>query len=77
VNLRLGACGTATGGGRSFAGFYAFNPVPLMGFAAEAHFDSLLIFFILLALWLRERRWTAWSWAALGLAATIERGKRP
>jgi hypothetical protein len=27
-----------------FAGFYAFNPVPLMGFAAEAHFDSLLIF---------------------------------
>ena len=55
-----------------FAGFYAFNPVPLMGFAAEAHFDSLLIFFVLLALWLRERRWTAWSWAALGLAVQIK-----
>ena len=55
-----------------FAGFYAFNPVPLMGFAAEAHFDSMLIFFILLALWLRERRCTAWSWAALGLAVQIK-----
>jgi rSAM/selenodomain-associated transferase 2 len=55
-----------------FAGLYAFNPVPLMGFAAEAHFDALLIFFILLALWLRERRCTAWSWAALGLAVQIK-----
>jgi rSAM/selenodomain-associated transferase 2 len=55
-----------------FAGFYAFNPVPLMGFAADAHFDSLLIFFILLALWLRERRCTAWSWVALGLAVQVK-----
>ena len=55
-----------------FAGFYAFNPIPLIGFGAEAHFDSLLIFFIVLALWLRERRCAAWSWAALGLAVQIK-----
>jgi hypothetical protein len=48
------------------AGLYAFNPIPLIGFAAQAHFDAMLIFFILLALWLRERRCTAWSWVALG-----------
>jgi hypothetical protein len=50
------------------AGLYAFNPVPLLGFAAEGHFDAMLIFFVLLALWLHERRYTAWSWIALGLA---------
>lgn len=55
-----------------FAGLYAFNPVPLIGFAGQAHFDSMLIFFILLALWLRERRCTAWSWVALGLAAQMK-----
>jgi rSAM/selenodomain-associated transferase 2 len=55
-----------------FAGLYAFNPVPLIGFAAQAHFDSMLIFFILLALWLRERRCTAWSWVALGLAVQMK-----
>lgn len=50
------------------AGLYAFNPVPLIGFAAQGHFDAMLIFFVLLALWLRERRYTVWSWIALGLA---------
>jgi glycosyl transferase family 2/glycosyl transferase family 87 len=50
------------------AGLYAFNPVPLIGFAAEGHFDAMLIFFVLLALSLRERRYTALSWIALGLA---------
>ena len=54
------------------AGLYAFNPVPLIGFAGQAHFDSMLIFFILLALWLRERRCTAWSWVALGLAVQMK-----
>ena len=50
------------------AGLYAFNPVPLIGFSAEGHFDAMLIFLVLLALWLRERRHTVWSWIALGLA---------
>jgi Glycosyltransferase family 87 len=50
------------------ADLYAFNPVPLIGFAAEGHFDAMLIFFVLLALTLHGRRYTAWSWIALGLA---------
>ena len=50
------------------AGLYAFNPVPLIGFAAEGHFDSILIFFVLLALWLHQRRHVFWSWIVLGLA---------
>jgi hypothetical protein len=50
------------------AGLYAFNPVPLIGFAAEGHFDPIFIFFTLLALWLRERRRFTWSWMVLGLA---------
>jgi rSAM/selenodomain-associated transferase 2 len=51
------------------AGLYALNPVPLIGFAAEGHFDPILIFFTLLALWLRERRRITWSWIMLGLAS--------
>ena len=54
------------------AGLYAFNPVPLIGFAAEGHFDAMLIFFVLLALSLHERRCTAWSWIALGLAVQMK-----
>jgi rSAM/selenodomain-associated transferase 2 len=50
------------------AGLYAFNPVPLIGFAAQGHFDAMFIFFVLLALWLRERRHTVLGWIALGLA---------
>lgn len=51
------------------AGLYAFNPIPLIGFAGEAHFDAMLLFFVLLALWLHEKRWLAWSWIAFALAA--------
>jgi hypothetical protein len=49
------------------AGLYAFNPVPLIGFAAEGHYDAFLVFFVLLSLLLHER-YRAWSWIALGLA---------
>lgn len=54
---------------RWLAGLYAFNPVPLIGFAGEAHFDPMLLFFILLALWLHEKHRMAWSWIAFALAA--------
>jgi hypothetical protein len=54
------------------AGLYAFNPIPLIGFAAEGHFDSILIFFVLLAVWLGERGRIRSSWAALGLAIQIK-----
>jgi rSAM/selenodomain-associated transferase 2 len=50
------------------AGLYAFNPVSLIGFAAEGHFDPILIFLTLLALCLRERRRYTWSWIVFGLA---------
>ena len=50
------------------AGLYAFNPVPLIGFAAQGHYDSILIFFVLLALWLHVRGRIFWSWVVLGLA---------
>lgn len=56
----------------SLAGLYAFNPVPLIGFAGEGHFDPMLLFFVLLSVWLRERRYVAWSWVALGLAVQMK-----
>jgi Glycosyltransferase family 87 len=55
-----------------FAGLYAFNPVPLIGFAAQGHFDAMLIFFMLLAFWMRERHRPVWSWIALGLAVQMK-----
>ncbi|MDE3084074.1 MAG: glycosyltransferase [Verrucomicrobiota bacterium] len=54
------------------AGLYAFNPVPLIGFAGEAHFDAMLLFFVLLAVWLRERRSIGWSWVALAFAVQMK-----
>ncbi|MGH7946505.1 MAG: glycosyltransferase, partial [Opitutaceae bacterium] len=54
------------------AGLYAFNPIALIGFAGEGHFDPMLLFFVLLAVWLRERRCLAWSWVALGLAVQMK-----
>lgn len=54
------------------AGLYAFNPVPLIGFAGEGHSDAMLLFFVLLAVWLRERQRPAWSWVALALAVQMK-----
>jgi Gpi18-like mannosyltransferase len=54
------------------AGLYAFNPVPLIGFAGEGHFDPMLLLFVLLAVWLHERRQVAWSWVALGFAVQMK-----
>lgn len=54
------------------AALYAFNPVPLIGFAGEGHFDPMLLFFVLLAVWLKERKQVAWSWVALGLAVQMK-----
>ena len=54
-----------------WAGFYAFNPVVLIAFAAEAHFDSLMIAAMLAALLAAEKgQRTAWLW--LGLAIQIK-----
>jgi len=54
-----------------WAGFYAFNPVILISFAAEAHFDSLMVAALLAAILAASReRKSAWLW--LGLAIQIK-----
>ena len=54
-----------------WAGFYAFNPVVLIAFAAEAHFDSLMTAALLASLLaaLQEKR-SAWGW--LGVAIQLK-----
>jgi Glycosyl transferase family 2 len=54
-----------------WAGFYAFNPAVLFAFAAEAHFDSLMIAALLAALVAQSKgKPSAWLW--LGLAIQIK-----
>ena len=54
-----------------WAGFYAFNPVILISFAAEAHFDSLMVAVLLAAILTASReKKSAWLW--LGLAIQIK-----
>lgn len=54
-----------------WAGFYAFNPVVLISFAAEGHFDSLMTAALLAALLAAgKNRSSAWLW--LGLAIQIK-----
>ena len=54
-----------------WAGFYAFNPVILISFAAEAHFDSLMLAALLAAILTASReKKSAWLW--LGLAIQIK-----
>lgn len=54
-----------------WAGFWAFNPIVLMSFAAEAHFDSLMVAALLAAiLAASSERKSAWLW--LGLAIQIK-----
>jgi hypothetical protein len=38
----------------AYSGFYAFNPVVLVAFAGEAHFDSLMLAALVWALWAYE-----------------------
>ncbi|QTN31346.1 hypothetical protein HZ994_03040 [Akkermansiaceae bacterium] len=51
-----------------WAGFYAFNPVVLIAFAAEAHFDSLMAAALLAAILAASRnKKSAWLWLALAV----------
>lgn len=54
-----------------WAGFYAFNPVVLIAFAAEAHFDSLMTAALLATLLaaVKDKR-SAWWW--LGVAIQLK-----
>ena len=53
-------------------GFYAFNPIVLSSFAVEAHFDSMMVAPMLMALMLASRaKWKgAWFW--LGFAVQMK-----
>ncbi|NJR43062.1 MAG: hypothetical protein HC767_10790 [Akkermansiaceae bacterium] len=54
-----------------WAGFYAFNPVVLISFAAEAHFDSLMTAALLAALLAAiQKKFSSWLW--LGVAIQIK-----
>lgn len=55
-----------------WAGFYAFNPLVLAAFAAEAHFDSLMVAAILAMLLADHHRRPALAWLFLGLAIQIK-----
>ncbi|MGL5018273.1 MAG: glycosyltransferase [Luteolibacter sp.] len=55
-----------------WAGFYAFNPLILVAFAAEAHFDSLMVVAILAMLLADHHRRPALVWLFLGLAIQIK-----
>jgi len=51
-----------------WAGFYAFNPVVLISFAAEGHFDSLMVAAMLAAiLAARHGKSSAWIWLAVAI----------
>ena len=55
-----------------WAGLYAFNPVILIAFAAEAHFDSLMVAALLGTLYAAGRGHTHRAWIYLGLAVQVK-----
>lgn len=55
-----------------WAGFYAFNPIALIAYAAEAHFDSLMVAAILAMLLSDHHRKPAFAWLFLGFAIQIK-----
>lgn len=52
--------------------FYALNPVPLLAFSGEGHFDVLFVLATLAALLLWEDGKTAWSWVMLGISIQVK-----
>lgn len=55
-----------------WAGFYAFNPITLIAFAAEAHFDSLMLAALLAMLLCDHHKRPALTWIFLGIAIQIK-----
>jgi rSAM/selenodomain-associated transferase 2 len=52
--------------------FYAINPLILYSYACEAHFDSMLVFFILLAVICSQNKWMNATWFFLAFAIQIK-----
>ncbi len=62
-------------GGRTrlrWLALYALNPVPVLSFAGEAHFDSLMVLALVAAVWAWERGHRHWAWALLGVAVQMK-----
>jgi len=55
-----------------WAGLYAFNPVALVAFAGEGHFDVLFILALAGGLFLLEARRLLWAAAAIGAAVQLK-----
>ncbi len=55
-----------------WAGFYAFSPLALISFAAEAHFDSLMTAALLASFYAGLRYQSARFWFWLGMAVQIK-----
>ncbi len=55
-----------------WAGFYAFNPITLIAFVAEAHFDSLMLAALLAMLLCDHLKRPSLTWLFLGLAIQIK-----
>ena len=52
--------------------FYALNPVVLFAFAAEAHYDSVFVFFLLGSILALEKKHPKVGWFLLGLTIQIK-----
>lgn len=52
--------------------FYGLNPVTIIAFSGEAHFDSLLVLLMLASLLAREHNKIGWCWFFLGLSIQIK-----
>ena len=53
-------------------GFYAFNPIILASFAAEAHLDSLMVGGLVTAVLCAGRQSWSWAWFWLGVAVQMK-----
>ncbi|MCZ6672792.1 MAG: glycosyltransferase [Verrucomicrobia bacterium] len=52
--------------------FYALNPITIIAFSGEAHFDSLFIFLVLASLVFWEKGKIAQAWVILGLSIQVK-----
>lgn len=58
----------ASGGRLRWLALYAVNPVPVLSFAGEGHFDSLMVLTSVGAVFLAQKNRAGLAWAALGIA---------
>lgn len=56
----------------AYAGFYAFNPVVLVSFAVEAHFDALMLAALVWAVWAFETGRKSWAMVFISVATGLK-----